>query len=123
MRLVSQPSARLPLQFAKPAVQLRLQAPLTQVGAPLGWAGHPRPQPPQLLTSVATGVSPPSFCLLLLQSAKPGLQVPVQTPFVHARTATWDDEQTIPQPPQSLTSVVTAVSQPLAVLPSQLAKP
>src|SRR5262245_32437887 len=36
MRLVSQPSARLPLQFAKPALQLRPQAPLTHVGVPLG---------------------------------------------------------------------------------------
>ncbi len=74
------------------------------------------PQDPQLALLALVLTSQPSVNLLLLQSAKPALQVPLQTPAPHdlVRLA---PEQTWPQPPQLLTSLpLVWTSQPLVCL-------
>src|SRR5438876_463833 len=65
--LVSQPSPRrLPLQSAKPLVQLPEQLPPVQAAVMLT-VEQPMPQPPQLAGSVLRLTSQPSFSLSLLQ--------------------------------------------------------
>ncbi len=119
-RLVSQPVAGLPEQFAKPALQVIRQMPLLHVAVPLtlpqAW-----PQAPQLRTSVATLVSQP-VAGLPEQFAKPALQVMRQMPLLHVAVPL-TLLQAMPQAPQLRTSVTRLVSHPLAGLPEQLAKP
>src|SRR5207245_2952164 len=82
------------------------------------------PQPPQFAAPLATSVSQPSVSLLLLQSAEPGLQAPLQTPAAHVGLATLLVEHAWPQPPQLILSAARAVSQPsVSLLPLQSAKP
>src|SRR5262245_34082091 len=70
-RLASQPVLGAPSQFSKPGLHLpSTQWPLVQVALALGRPLHGVPQPPQLLTSVSTGVSQPSLTSPL-QSSKP----------------------------------------------------
>jgi len=72
-RLTSQPSAGLPLQSAKPALQLPTRhAPATQAATALAGA-QTVPQAPQLLTVVWVFTSQPSAAERL-QSAKPEAQ-------------------------------------------------
>ena len=119
--LTSQPSVRLlPLQSAKPAVHAPLQTPPPHCAATL-LLEQVAPQPPQLFASPFTLTSQPSTCLLPLQSAKPAVHAPLQTPAVHC-CATLLPEQTVPQPPQLFAELVVLTSQPLAGLPSQFAK-
>jgi hypothetical protein len=67
-RLVSQPSAGLPLQLPKPGLQLATaQVPPAQAGVPLATA-QALPQPPQFETLLSTLVSHP-FAALLSQLA------------------------------------------------------
>src|SRR5579883_1685929 len=123
---VSHPSVcLLPLQSAKPALQAPVQTPLVHTGVAMLLFEHTTPQPPQLLTLVpAMFTSQPSVCLLLLQSAKPELQAPVQTPLVQTGVAMLLFEQTSPHPPQSLTFDEVFVSQPsVCLLLLQSAKP
>ena len=96
----------------------QVQPPLTHV-SPLA---QTCPHAPQLLGSLLMLVSQPLVRLLLSQSAKPGLQVPLQTPLAQLGVMLLD-EQTLPHPPQLLASVFRLVSQPLAGLPLQLPKP
>ncbi len=115
---VSQPSVRMSLlQSAKPKIglQVALQTPPLQDG--MTWlAEHGVPQPPQLLGSESTSTSQPSVRRLLLQSAKPASQVPVQLPLLHERV-TWLDEQADPQPPQLLGLVEVSTQTPLHSVP------
>jgi len=78
-------------------------------------------QPPQLLGSVAVSTSHP-FAAAMSQSWKPVLQLAiVQTPAAQPLTA-FGSMHALPQPPQLPGLVSVLVSQPLAALPSQLAK-
>jgi hypothetical protein len=122
--LVSQPLAALPSQSPKPVLQVKLQVPAAHVGAALVGDEQTVLQFPQWLGSVWVLVSQPSICLLLLQSAKPAAQVPVQLPLLHRGVVIWLEEQTIPHPPQLFTLLLMLVSQPLVSLfESQSAKP
>ena len=78
------------------------------------------PQAPQLLTSLETGNSQPSVSLLLLQSAQPVAQAPLQLLIAHV-AVTWFMEQVAMQAPQLATSLPVLTSQPLAGSPSQSA--
>lgn len=121
--LISQPSlCLLPLQSAKPAVQVPLHT-LPEQAAVMWLAEQTMPQPPQLLVLVATFVSQPSLCLLPLQSAKPAVQAPLHTPEAQLWMAMWLLEQTVPQLPQLFGSVLTLTSQPFAVTLSQFENP
>src|SRR5438552_17018904 len=78
LRFASQPSVATVLQSAKPILQpVTVQAPAAQPAVALA-SMQTLLQPPQWLGSVLTSCSQPSACLLLLQSAQPGLQVPLQ---------------------------------------------
>ena len=87
VRFTSQPSPAALLQFPKPALQAAIaHMPAAHIGVPLG-AKHGMPQPPQLATEVRVLISQPSMGLLL-QSAKPALQVPtVHAPLVQLAVA------------------------------------
>ncbi len=111
LRFVSQPLAAMPSQSPKPALQANpTQAPATQAGE--AFAKVPlqaRPHAPQWVLLVCRLTQAPP------QSVWPvgHTQVPVeQEPPVQVR----------PQAPQ-FNAVVVLVSQPLAMLPSQSAKP
>jgi len=113
----------LPSQLTKPASQLaRVQVLPVHAAAALAnvqaW-----PPPPQLLGSVEVLVSQP-LATLPSQLAKPGVQLATaQVPPVQAAVPLLMAPQAKPQVPQLLGSVAVLVSQPLAALPSQLAKP
>src|SRR5579883_1169597 len=82
------------------------------------------PQPPQLLLSVLVFTSQPLVCLLLSQSAKPGLQAPLHPPEEQVGVMMLLFEQSVPQAPQLFGSVVRLTSQPsVSLLPLQSAKP
>src|SRR4051812_20739712 len=95
--LVSQPSAGLRLQSAKPWVppQEVLHRPATHELTPFGDA-HADPHAPQLCTSVATFTSQP-LVAFPSQSAKPASQrLIAQAPFTHCEVA-WARAQAPPQ--------------------------
>lgn len=124
LRLTSQPLAAEPSQLPKPAVQApNVHVLLTQLAAALANV-HLVPQPPQLFTSLLELISQPSVDKPL-QSLNGAVQTVVdvpQMPAVQVAVAP-NGGQTLPQIPQLLISVFVFISQPLAVLPSQLAKP
>src|SRR5262249_1974374 len=69
-------------------------------------------------------VSHPSPSLLLLQSANPTLQLPLQTLLAHCGLAIWLLEQIAPHALQLFLSLVVLISQPsVCLLPLQSAKP
>ncbi len=110
---VSQPFAVLPSQFAKPALQLAMaQAPAVHVLLALG-SEHVRPHAPQLLSlvRVSTHVMP--------QRVSAGAQPVPHAPPLQMGVA---PEHALAHMPQ-LALVSRALSQPLALLPSQLPKP
>ena len=118
--LVSQPLVRLLSQLPQPALQVIPHVLAPQVAVPLVPL-HARPHDPQFVGLVVTLVSQPSV-KMPLQLAKPGLQVipqvlalQVAVPLLplHAR----------PHDPQFVGLVVTLVSQPLEVTPSQFENP
>ena len=115
---VSQPPTVV-LQSAKPALQLIVQIPPTQVPTPLVWL-HTLPQLPQLFGSSVRLTSQP-FATLPSQSLNPVL---------HDAIAHFDDAHsgvpfgathTFPHPLQFFTSVEVLTSHPFAPLPSQSA--
>jgi hypothetical protein len=115
--LTSQPSIGLLLQSAKPWLQVTPHLPTEHIGTLLGPNGQAKavPQPPQLLTSVLMLTSQPSLGLLL-QSRKPGLQLAItQLRAEHIGTAL-ESEQTLPQPPQLLTSLLMSTKSSLPAL-------
>ena len=93
-----------------------------QTGDAILFDEHAIPQPPQFPALLVIFTSQPSTCLLLSQSAKPALQVPLQTPLPQFAVM-FDAEHTIPQPPQLDVDDKMLVSQPLFLLLSQSAKP
>jgi hypothetical protein len=119
---VSQPLAARESQSANPGVQLPTPHwPATHEGVAFGTV-HVLPQPPQVPTSAAVFASHPSS-KSPLQSAKPGLQLPiVQAPPAQAATAL-GGRQALPQVPQLATLVAMLTSQPSATVPLQLANP
>jgi hypothetical protein len=111
MVLVSQPSAALLLQSAQPALHDPIpHTPPIHAATPLAIGAHIWPHEPQLLTVVNTLTSQPS-AMIPLQSAKPTLQVILQTPLTQKATA-FGNEHTLPQDPQLFTSVLTFTSHP-----------
>jgi hypothetical protein len=113
-------SRRSPGQLAMEVVHAEL---LHTAEAPTGGAGQAVPQPPQFRRLPATMlVSQPSSGLLL-QSRNPVAQVPItHRPFAQVAPA-FANWQMLPQAPQLVAVVAVLVSQPLASVPSQLAKP
>lgn len=81
-----------------------------------------RPQTPQFELLVLRLTSHPSAGLLL-QSAKPALQVKPQLPAEQVVTAFARAGHTLPHAPHALVFVVRSVSQPLLAVLSQLPKP
>jgi hypothetical protein len=121
-RFVSQPFEYKPSQLANPAAHERTaQFPAVQVGVPLA-TKQAMPQPPQLFTSVVVVVSQP-FAVLPSQSPLPAAHI--DTPHVLFTQAGVPPcgGQTVPHMAQLLTFDVVLISQPLATLVSQLAKP
>jgi hypothetical protein len=116
--LVSQPLPMLPSQLPKPAAHVIVQLPPLHPGVPFA-PPQIKPQAPQLLGSVPVAVSQP-FAGLPSQSMKPGAQVGVHTPAVHA-TWPFGFRHFFPQAPQWFRFVVTSSSQPLFGLLSQSA--
>ena len=114
--------AALLSQSAKPVVQVMPQILAAQVAVP-PVALHAVGQVPQWFLSVTVLISQPSASLLALQSAKPDAHAPLHTPAAQVRVGTFVVEQTPAQVPQCKGSVVVLISQPLATLLSQLAKP
>lgn len=89
---------------------LHTQEPAIQVGVTMV---HTLPHMPQLFGSVRMLTSQPSICLLLLQSAKPAAQVPLQKPAVQVTVSMWLGEQTVPHAPQFVTLVEVLTHAPL----------
>src|SRR2546423_670559 len=123
--LVSQPSLSLfMLQSAKPVEQAPVQPPPLHTVDAMFAVEQTLPQPPQFVGSTSTLVSQPSFCLLWLQSSNPVSQAPVQVPRVQVGDVMWLLEQSVPQAPQVMGSLVRLASQPSAcLLPLQSANP
>jgi hypothetical protein len=118
----SQPLLMSPSQSAVPATQRVLHTPAEHSGVvPMGPV-QVLPQVPQARSEERRFSSQPSAGLLL-QSAKPGLQVKVQRPALHDADALRGAGQRMLQAPQCIGSLERFVSQPLAALPSQLPKP
>ena len=117
LRSVSHPFAELPSQSPRPVMQTVVpQTPAVHV--PVQFAPHA----PQFAADVWVFTSHP-LATLPSQSAKPAAHVPiVQRPAAHTPFAL-AGAQTIPQPPQLAREVPTSISQPLARVPSQSAKP
>jgi hypothetical protein len=119
---VSQPSAYLPLQSAKPELHVLIaQVPLLQTEVAFG-AEQMLPQAPQLLVSKVSLVSQP-LAYWPSQSANPLLQAPIaHTPPLH-KAVPLATKHTLPHAPQLLGSLASFVSQPSTYLPSQSPKP
>src|SRR5579883_1685379 len=112
LRFTSQPLVSLLLsQSANPVLQAPLHTPIEHVGVMMLLFEQSPWQVPQCAGSVLRFTSQPSTCLLPLQSAKPGLQAPAHTPLTHTTVAMLLPEQTTPQPPQLLGSLLVLISQ------------
>jgi hypothetical protein len=122
LRSASQPSTSLLLQLPKPALQVSRHALPLQVFAALGRDGQAALQAPQLALSLVVFTSQPSPALLL-QFAKPPLQVKVHVLLAHTVAALARVGQALLQAPQLVVLVVVFTSQPLPPLASQSAKP
>ena len=118
---VSQPLLTGPAQWAKPAWHVvTAHVPAAQLVVAWGNA-QALPHAPQFVL-VVSGDSQP-VATLLSQSPKPGLHVIWQAPAVHCEVAVCAVEHTLRHRPQLPASVVSVISQPLAGLASQSAKP
>jgi hypothetical protein len=112
--LVSQPLAAIPSQLAKPALQRAMpHAPLVHAPTPLAGA-HARLHAPQCAAfeRVSTQAAPH------IMSPGPAHRV-AHAPFEQ----TWPAAHARPHAPQCAVALRVSVSQPLAGLPSQSAKP
>jgi hypothetical protein len=124
----SQPSAALPLQSPKPALQAcSAQDPLKQVAVACGKA-HAVPHAPQFVTLLLRLVSQP-FAGFASQSPKPAVHATWHAP-AEQLGAPFEALQTRPHDPQLFGSVAVDTSQPVAYersqfacAPSQLATP
>jgi hypothetical protein len=123
---VSQPSVATPLQSAWVASHVTTeQTPLLQCSVAPPFVLHAEVQPPQWVASVLRLISHP-FDALWSQSSKPMLHAVTEHAYpllvLLQASVTWFVLHAFPQAPQLLV-VVIGVSQPLATLPSQSAKP
>jgi hypothetical protein len=120
-RLASHPSAPLLLQSAKPPLQANPQADALHVVDALGREAHPLPHVEQCEGLLVVLVSQP-FAGFPSQLPKPPLQLWTwQLPPPHVATP-FATAHALPHAPQWVV-LLSAVSQPLAMLPSQLPKP
>jgi len=119
---ISQPLAALPSQLAQPALQdpIPHTAP-EQAGVALA-AVQTMPHAPQLPASVSRLDSQPSITFKL-QSFQLALQLMPQADAAHLGAELGRLEHALPQAPQFEASMSVSISQPLALLPSQLAQP
>jgi hypothetical protein len=121
--LVSQPLAALPSQLPKPRVQAPTpQVPAAQVGIATFVRLQTVPHPPQFAGSTWVLTSQPSP-VLLLQLAKPALQVIPHAPDAQVAAAFVRTGHTLLHAPQCAAVLVVLVSQPSAALLLQLPKP
>jgi hypothetical protein len=118
----SQPSVALPLQSAKPVVQVKPQTLALQVATEFARLGHALPQAPQCAVALRVSVSQPSLATAL-QSAKPALQLKPQTLAEQVAREFARLGHTKPQPPQCAVALRVSISQPSAATPLQSAKP
>jgi hypothetical protein len=121
-RATSQPLTLAASQLPKPARQVMPQLDPTHTGAELGGVGQTVPQAPQLPAELVVFTSQP-LAGLRSQSAVPAGQTVPQTPAVQRAVAPPPATHALPHTPQLAVSLPVATSQPLAALPSQLAKP
>jgi hypothetical protein len=120
-KLVSQPFAALPSQFANPDAHVGTHAPAVHVVVPFAFA-QTFPQAPQFATLVFRFASQPSAATPS-QFPKPALQVRIpHVPDEHVGVA-FRREQALPQLPQFATLLCVFVSQPFVASPSQLPQP
>ena len=120
LRFVSQPLTARRSQSPKPAAQLSAHIPATHVGVEFGRAGHAIPHDPQLAT-VSRRLASQPFAGSLSQFPKPWLHAMNEhAPATHMDVAL-ENAQLFPQRPQWRLLVVSAVSQPVAAMPSQSA--
>ena len=116
-RLTSHPSALLPLQLAKPLLQLIEQTPEIHTEEAFGGLGQTFPQVPQLFGLESKLISQPSVAILL-QFANPDVQINEHNPAEQVTVELGRTGHTFPQVPQLLISV--SVGAPLSTNPSQL---
>lgn len=120
-RLASHPSAPLLLQSAKPPLQANPQADALHVVDAFAREAHPLPHAEQCEGLLVVLVSQP-FAGFPSQLPKPVVQLCTwQLPPPHVATPL-ATEHALPHIPQWVV-LLSAVSQPLAMLPSQLPKP
>ena len=108
--LVSQPLTGLPSQSEKPAAHTGVHALATQLVVPFAFE-QTVPQLPQACTAVRRSVSQPFWTLPSQSPAVPGAQTGVQTPCEHEVLPSAVVHADV-QPPQLITSLAVAVSQP-----------
>lgn len=119
LRSVSQPVPTSPSQSAKVPLQAIEHAPPLQLGVPFTLL-HAFPQVPQCSTLMPVFTSQP-FSTLPSQFMNGAVQVMAHAPPVHDGVPPVL-LQALPQAPQCSTFEFLSTSQPLAALPSQLAK-
>jgi hypothetical protein len=118
----SQPLVKLLSQLPKPGLQANAQALLVHVPVAFARPAQLVPQAPQFVALVRRSVSQP-LVPMRSQSPEPAEQVRVHTPATQLAVLPVGAVHTVPQAPQFITLLLVRVSQPLAALPSQLAKP
>lgn len=118
----SHPFAVTASQLPKPAEHSIPHTPAAHVGAALGGVAHRTPHPPHREGSLRRSTSQP-FSASPSQSAKPVAQALPHTPAAQVGVALARIGHALLHAPQCATLVAVAVSQPLAVIPSQSSKP
>jgi hypothetical protein len=118
----SQPLSSLPSQSAKPAAHCDAHVPIRHAATAFAPDVQRFPQAPQLLTSELSVDSHP-LELALSQLAKPALHAREHAPAAQRGAALSALAQRVAHAPQLFTSSAIDCSQPLALVPSQLAKP
>lgn len=121
VRLVSQPFAALPSQFPNPGLQLPIWHAPPKQDAPALVKLHTVVQLPQWVGLFVVLVSQP-LPTLPSQLPKPAEHEMEQLPAEQVGVPL-ADEHAAPHPPQLAVLVLMFVSQPFALLPSQLPKP
>jgi hypothetical protein len=112
---VSHPLLALPSQSPKPALHVYLQLEAEHEAVELARAGHALPQEPQWLRSVAVSTQD------IPQRTRPPAHPLTHRPVIALHTGEAPEHEA-PHEPQ-FEAVPSGVSQPLAALPSQFAKP
>jgi hypothetical protein len=121
-RLVSQPSLPMPLQLAKPEMQVKEQTPPLQTVVAFARAGQTIPHIPQFDASVSRFRSHPS-ALIPLQSENPASHPKEQTPPPQTAVAFAGSRHASPHALQCAGLEVRSVSQPSVGSASQSPRP